>query len=245
MPRLEGKSILLTAAAQGIGKAAALAFVKEGAKVLATDINADKLAEISSIEGITTKVLDATDDEAVRRLAEETDSIDVLFNCAGYVHQGTILECTVELWDFSFNINVKSMFLMCKFFLPKMLAQGSGNIINMSSVASSVKAIPRRCAYGATKAAVVGLTKSIAVDYVKQGIRCNCICAGTVETPSYFERIQELGGTEEAIAGFISRQPMGRVGKVDEIADLCVYLASDKSAYMTGQAIVIDGGCSV
>ncbi|XP_014681212.1 PREDICTED: 3-hydroxybutyrate dehydrogenase type 2-like [Priapulus caudatus] len=245
MPRLEGKQIVITAAAQGIGRATAIAFAKEGASVLATDINAEKLTKLSGVAGIITKVLDVTDEKAVRKFADEVDKIDVLFNCAGYVHQGTILECPDEVWDLSFNLNVKSTYLMCKSLLPRMLAQGSGNVINMSSVASSVKGLPRRLAYGASKAAVVGLTKSIAIDFVGQGIRCNCLCPGTVETPSFLERFQELGGTPEAMAGFVSRQPIGRIGTSEEVAALCLYLASDESAYMTGQALVLDGGCSL
>lgn len=245
MGRLQNKSVVISAAAQGIGKAAAIAFAKEGASVIATDINYDKLQDLTGIAGISTRRLDVTDGDAIKEFAGQVSQVDILFSCAGFVHQGTILECTEEDWDFSFNVNCRSMFLMSKAFLPKMIQQGHGNIINMSSVASSVKGLPSRCIYGTTKAAVIGLTKSIAADYVGKGIRCNCLCPGTVDTPSLGDRIKALGGTQEVKQAFVARQPMGRIGTAEEIAALLVYLASDESSYMTGQAIVVDGGISI
>ncbi|XP_077976928.1 dehydrogenase/reductase SDR family member 6-like [Glandiceps talaboti] len=242
MGRLEGKHVLLSAAAQGIGKATALAFAKEGAKVIATDINAEKLKELDEVPGIETRILDVTNSEAVSALVDQLERIDVLFNCAGFVAHGTILDCDEKTWDFSMNLNVKSMFIMSKQVIPKMIANGGGSIVNMSSVCSSVKGAPNRLAYGTTKAAVIGLTRSIAVDFVKQGIRCNCICPATVDTPSLQERIDAQPNPEQARADFIARQPIGRVGKAEEIAALAVYLASDESAFTTGTAMVVDGG---
>src|SRR5688500_3184648 len=201
--RLAGKTAFITAAGQGIGKAAALAFAREGARVWATDINAAALAEIDGREGIRSKLLDVTDEAAVGRVAQEAGDIDVLFNCAGYVHHGTILDCTPKDWDFSFNLNVKSMYLVTRALLPGMLRKGKGSIINMSSVASSVRGLPNRLVYGATKAAVIGLTKAIAADYVKQGIRCNCIGPGTVDTPSLQGRINAQPNPEQARKDFI------------------------------------------
>ncbi|WP_461536585.1 SDR family oxidoreductase [Spongorhabdus nitratireducens] len=244
--RLENKTILISAAGQGIGRAAAIAFAREGARVLATDINKEALlsleAEASSIE---TMPLDVTDSQAVACLSHEIDTPDVLFNCAGYVHHGDLLSCDEERWRFSFELNVHSMYYMLQAFLPGMLQRQRGNIINMSSVASSLKGVPVRCAYSTTKAAVIGLTRSVACDYVKQGIRCNAICPGTVDTPSYNDRVRAMGGNLEANRKqFAARQPQGRVGTAEEIAALAVYLASDESAYTTGAVHIIDGGWS-
>ncbi|MFO1069212.1 MAG: SDR family oxidoreductase [Geminicoccaceae bacterium] len=236
--RLSGKKVVITAAAQGIGRASAELFLAEGASVIATDINAAKLAEL---KGCTTERLDVMDAGAIEAFAQRTGAIDVLFNCAGYVHHGTILETSEKDWDFSFDLNARAMFRLCKAFLPAMLAQGHGNIVNMASVAGSVKGVPNRFVYGASKAAVIGLTKSIAIDFVTKGIRCNAICPGTVETPSLGERIAAQGDVEKARAAFIARQPMGRLGKAEEIAALALYLASDESSYTTGAIHVIDG----
>jgi 2-keto-3-deoxy-L-fuconate dehydrogenase len=240
--RLKGKKAVLTASGQGIGRAVAEAFVREGAIVTATDIN-EKLLE--GLKGAATRRLDVTDDAAVKALAKELGSVDVLFNCAGFVHHGTILDCEEKDWDFSFNLNVKSMYRMIRAFLPAMVENGGGSIVNMASIASSLKAAPNRFVYGASKAAVIGLTKSIATDYITRGIRCNAICPATVESPSLDGRIKALGGDSEAVRkAFIARQPIGRLGKPEEIAHLAVYLASDESAFMTGTAQVIDGGWS-
>ncbi|KAI4905856.1 hypothetical protein NFI96_021767, partial [Prochilodus magdalenae] len=245
MGRLEGKVIVLSAAAQGIGRAAAIAFAKEGALVTATDINGEKLKELDGTPGIKTKVLDVTKKDQVEALAKEFDRVDVLFNVAGFVHHGTILDCEEKDWDFTMNLNVRSMYLMIKAFLPKMLAQKSGNIINMSSVASSIKGVVNRCVYCTSKAAVIGLTKSVAADFIEQGIRCNCICPGTVDTPSLRERIQARPDPEQAFKDFMDRQKTGRLCTAEEVAHLCVYLASDESAYVTGTEHVIDGGWSL
>ena len=244
--RLKNKRTLITAAAQGIGLSTALAFANEGAKVVATDINLDTLNSISNENSrIETRLLDVTKPQEIQQIAEETGPIDVLFNCAGFVHHGTILDCEENDWEFSFNLNVRSMYRMIRAFLPAMLEAGGGNIINMSSVASSVMGLPNRFVYGASKAAVIGLTKSVAKDYIKQGIRCNTICPGTVESPSLQERIKAQGGNlEEVRAAFIARQPIGRIGTPEEIAAIAVYLASDESAYTTGVAFSIDGGMS-
>ncbi len=246
--RLKGKIAFVTAAAQGIGRATALAFAAEGAQVYATDLNAAKLAEIVG-PGIRTMALDVRDTAAVRAAAELVGPIDVLFNCAGFVHQGSVLDATEAEWDFAFDLNVKSMFRTSQAFLPGMLAKGRGSVINMASVASSVKGIVGRFAYGASKAAVIGLTKSIAADFATKGIRCNCICPGTVQSPSLDDRIAAnaaaAGSLEAARAAFIARQPMGRLGRADEIAALAVYLASDEAVFVTGQALVIDGGISL
>jgi 2-keto-3-deoxy-L-fuconate dehydrogenase len=250
--RLEGKRALVTAAAQGIGRATALAFAAEGASVLATDIAEAKVADLAEAF-VATRRLDATDREAIEALADELPPVDILFNCAGFVHHGTVLDVLPEDWDFSFEVNVKSMYLMIRAFLPKMLEHGrahpgiSASIINMASTASSVKGVPNRFVYGATKAAVIGLTKSVAADFVTQGIRCNAICPGTVATPSLEERIAmqgvlSPGGTETARRGFIERQPMGRLGTPEEIAALAVYLASDEAAFTTGAIHIVDGG---
>ncbi|XP_041838617.1 3-hydroxybutyrate dehydrogenase type 2 isoform X1 [Melanotaenia boesemani] len=245
MGRLDGKVIVLSAAAQGIGRAAAIAFAKEGAQVTATDINGEKLKELDGIEGIRTKVVDVTKRDQVEALAKEHDHVDILFNVAGFVHHGSILDCEESDWDFTMNVNVRSMYLMSKAFLPKMLAKKSGNIINMASVASSIKGVVNRCVYSTSKAAVIGLTKSIAADFIEQGIRCNCICPGTVDTPSLRGRIQAQPDPEQAYKDFMARQKTGRMCTAEEVAYLCVYLASDESAYVTGTEHIIDGGWSL
>jgi 2-keto-3-deoxy-L-fuconate dehydrogenase len=239
--RLQGQQVVVTAAAQGIGRATAEAFAREGARVWATDVNLAKLAELQGT--FITRELDVRDTSAVKRFAAETGPIDVLFNCAGFVHNGTVLDCTEEDWDFAFDLNVKSMFRTIAAFLPGMLAKSSGCIINMSSVASSIKGVPSRFAYTSTKAAVIGLTKSVAADYVGKGIRCNAICPGTVQSPSLEDRLRALGDYEKARAAFIARQPIGRLGTPEEIADLAVYLAT--ASYTTGQCHIIDGGWAV
>jgi len=242
--RLQDKKTLVTAAGNGIGRSTAIAFVREGARVLATDIDSESLAALKEkYPMIETRLLDVTSLEEIREIAEETGSIDVLFNCAGYVHHGTLLDCEESDWEFSFDLNVRSMYRMIRAFLPAMLEKGGGSIVNMSSVASSIKGLPNRFVYGASKAAVVGLTKSVAIDFIKQGIRCNSICPGTVESPSLQDRIKLQGGNiDEVRAAFTARQPMGRIGSSEEIAALVVYLASDESAYTTGVAWSIDGG---
>ena len=239
---LEGKTTLITAAGQGIGRASAEAFAKAGASVIATDINETALAELEGLDGITAWKLDATNPEDIKRVLAESGRLDVLFNCAGFVHAGNILESTEEDWDFAFDLNAKAMYRLCKAVLPGMLEQGKGSIINMSSVASSLKGVPNRFVYCASKAAVIGMTKAIAADYVTQGIRCNAICPGTVDSPSLHDRLRATGDYEVAHEQFIARQPMGRVGAADEIAALAVYLASDASGFTTGQAHIIDGG---
>ncbi len=240
MGRLTGKFALLTASAQGIGRAVAEAFVAEGARVVATDVNEKALA---GLKGAETRRLDVTDGAAIKALAAELGPIDVLFNCAGYVHAGTVLDCEDKDWDRSFDINVKAMYRLIRATLPGMLAKGGGSIVNVASVASSLKGVPNRFAYSASKAAVIGLTKSVAADYVAKGIRCNAICPGTVESPSLEDRMKALGGNlEEVRQAFTQRQPMGRMGKPAEIAHLAVYLASDESSFTTGTTHVIDGG---
>lgn len=241
MGRLAGKKVLVTAAGQGIGRASALAMKAEGAEVIATDINEETLADLAA-EGITTRILDVRDPEAVNAAAAAIGAVDVLFNCVGYVANGTILDCSEEDWDFSVDINMTAMFRMCKAFLPAMIAAGGGSVINMASAASSVMAVPNRFVYGATKAGVIGLTKSIAADFIRQGIRANAICPGTVDSPSLHDRWRASGDYEAAKAAFIARQPIGRIGRPEEIAALVVYLASDESAYTTGQLHIIDGG---
>lgn len=244
--RLEGKTALVTAAAQGIGRASALAFANAGAQVVATDINATKLAELAGEHAnITTRVLDVTAAPSVTAIAADIDAPDVLFNCAGFVHSGSILDATEEEWSFAMELNVHSMFRMARAFLPGMIAKGGGSIINMSSVSSSVKGIPVRCIYGTTKAAVIGLTKSIAADFIGDGVRCNCICPGTVQSPSLDERINAFDDPVQARKDFVARQPLGRLGTAEEIAALAVYLGSDESSYTTGTAIVIDGGITL
>jgi len=240
--RLKNKTAVVSAAGQGIGKASVLAMASEGATVIATDINQDALSAFDGVAGVSTRVLDVTNADVVNAAAAEIGKTDILFNCAGFVHHGSILEATEEDWDFAFNLNVKSMFHTMRAFLPAMISAGGGSIVNMSSLASSIKGVPVRCAYGASKAAVVGLTKSVAADYVSQGVRCNAICPGTVESPSLQDRMRAQGDYETARAAFIDRQPMGRLGSAEEIAALVVYLASDESAYTTGQTHVIDGG---
>ena len=242
---LAGKTALVTAAAQGIGRATALAFAAEGAEVMATDINVDRLEELAGTPGISVKRLDVLDAQAVNSLAAEMPPLDVLCNVAGYVHHGSILECPEEDWDFSFDLNVKSMYRMIRAFLPAMLEAGGGSIINMASVASSMRGLPNRCVYGASKAAVIGLTKSVAADYIQQGIRCNCICPGTIESPSLDERINAFADPVAAREAFIARQPIGRLGTAEEIAGMAVYLASDISAYATGTLMVVDGGVTL
>ncbi|MCP4005805.1 MAG: SDR family oxidoreductase [bacterium] len=241
--RLRKKRAVVTAAAQGIGRETALAFAREGAEVWATDINELGVAALQKdAPQIHTRGLDVTDPGAVVALAQELGAIDVLFNCAGYVHQGTIQDCEEDDWDFSFDLNVKSVYRMIRAFLPAMREAGGASIVNMSSVASSVTGAPNRFVYGTTKAAVIGLTKSIAADFVRDGVRCNAICPGTVETPSLHERIAVAEDPDAARRAFIERQPMGRLGRAEEIAALAVYLASDESSYTTGTVHVIDGG---
>ncbi|MGO1068850.1 SDR family oxidoreductase [Lysobacter sp. CA199] len=244
--RLQGKRCLITAAGAGIGREAALACAREGATVLATDIDARALAELEAQSGsIRTLALDVTDPNAIDDLVRSQSGFDVLFNCAGYVHQGSILDCDEAAWRRSFDINVHSMYRLCRAVLPGMIERGRGSIINMSSVASSIKGVPNRFVYGVTKAAVIGLTKSIAADFVAQGVRCNAICPGTVRTPSLAQRVAALGGDEEAVwRSFTERQPMGRLGDPKEIAALVVYLASEESSFTTGQTHIIDGGWS-
>jgi len=242
--RLAGKTALITAAGQGIGQATALAFAAEGARVIATDIAEDKLARLAQAAPVTTRRLDVTDPTEIAAAAAEIGALDVLFNCAGTVHHGTILDCEDVDWERSFELNVRAAHRMIRAFLPAMLAAGGGSIVNMSSVVSSIVGAPNRYVYGATKAAVIGLTKAVARDFVGQGIRCNAVCPGTVETPSLEERIAAFDDPEAARADFIERQPMGRLGRPEEIAALCVYLASDESSYATGTAVVIDGGWS-
>lgn len=241
MGRLTGKTALVTAAGQGIGRASALAMAREGATVIATDINAQALAELSDA-GLQTRVLNVRDPASIAEAVAAAGPVDVLFNCAGFVAAGTILDCDEDQWAFSLDLNMTAMYRMCRAFLPMMLAGGSGSIINMASVASSVIAAPNRFVYGATKAGVIGLTKSIAADFITKGIRCNAICPGTVESPSLDQRLRDTGDYEAARKAFIARQPIGRIGKAEEIAALVVYLASDESTYTTGVAHVIDGG---
>jgi 2-keto-3-deoxy-L-fuconate dehydrogenase len=236
---LEGKAVLITAAGQGIGRATAERFISLGARVIATDINE---AALATLEGAETHVLNVLDGAGVTAFAEKIGTVDVLFNCAGFVHSGSILECEEKDWDFSFNLNAKAMYLTCKTFLPGMLAKGKGSIVNMSSVASSVKGVPNRFAYCASKAAVIGLTKSIAADFVAKGIRANAICPGTVDSPSLHDRLRATGDYDKAMKDFIGRQPMGRIADPKEVAALVTYLAGDESGFTTGQTHVIDGG---
>ena len=243
--RLAGKTAFVTAAGQGMGRAATLAFAAEGARVIATDISEDLVARIAS-EQIRTAKLNVLHAADIVAASLEAGPVDILFNCAGFVHQGTILQASEEEWDFAFELNVRAMFRTVKAFLPGMLERGSGSIINMASVASSIKGVPNRFIYATSKAAVIGLTKSVAADYIKSGVRCSCLCPGTIATPSLDERVaanaEQAGSIEAARAAFVERQPMGRLGTAEEIAALAVYLASDESRFMTGQAVVIDGG---
>ena len=240
MADLTGKTVLITAAAQGIGRASAEAFARAGARVIATDINADKLGELDGTAGVTTRVLDVLSDAAVTQAVAEIGHIDVLFNCAGVVHSGTVLEMTERDLDFALDLNVKAQIRTIRAVLPQMLARRDGAIINMATVASSVKGVPNRAAYSISKAAVIGLTKSVAADYVAQNIRVNAICPGTVESPSLHERWHATGDFEAAKKAFIARQPIGRITRPDEVADLAVYLAG--ATYTTGQIHIIDGG---
>ena len=243
--RLEGKKALVTAAAQGIGRAIVEKFVAEGASVLATDINMDILSQLDGMANVTTVRLDVTDADAVKAVAAEAGPLDVLVNCAGFVHHGTILECDEADYDFSFDINVRGAYRMIRATLPGMLASGGGSIVNISSVASSIAGVPNRFIYGTTKAAVLGLTKSVAKDFVDKGVRCNAICPGTVDTPSLQDRINAFDDPVAARKAFIARQPMGRLGTAEEIAALALYLASDESGFVTGEWVVIDGGMTV
>jgi 2-keto-3-deoxy-L-fuconate dehydrogenase len=247
--RLQGKTALLTAAGQGIGRATALAFAREGARVIATDINAAALEALRAECGCETRVLNVMDPAAIAQAAAEIGAVNVLFNAAGYVHGGSVLEATEEDWAFAMDLNVRSQFRMIKAFLPAMLAAGGGSVINVASVAGSIKGAPNRFIYGTTKAAVIGLTKSVAADFITRGVRCNAICPGTVESPSLRDRIAAgaaaSGQTAAQVeASYIARQPMGRLGRADEVAALAVYLASDESAFTTGTAQIIDGGWS-
>lgn len=242
---LAAKHVVVTAAAQGIGRATAELFARRGARVAAADVNGAKLAELAGTPGIEVHTLDVRDAAAIRDFAGAVGAIDVLFNCVGYVHGGTVLEAPEDDLDQAFELNVKSMFRMIRAFLPGMIARGGGAIINMSSVASSIKGVPNRCVYGTTKAAVIGLTKSVAADYVTQGIRCNAICPGTVQSPSLDDRLAATGDYDAARRAFIARQPMGRLGTAEEIAELACYLASPAAAYVTGQTYNIDGGWTI
>jgi 2-keto-3-deoxy-L-fuconate dehydrogenase len=240
--RVAGKTAFVTAAAQGIGRAIAEKLAREGAQVTATDLNGDLVGELNSLDGIQATTLDVTDSEAVNAIAAKTGPVDIVVNCAGFVHHGTILDCDEKDWDFSFGLNARSMFVMCKAFLPGMLDNGGGSIVNIASVAGSVTGVPNRFAYGASKAAVIGLTRSVAKDFVAQGVRCNSICPGTVQSPSLDDRINALDDPVQARKDFIARQPMGRLGETAEIADLALFLASDESKFITGTEMIIDGG---
>jgi 2-keto-3-deoxy-L-fuconate dehydrogenase len=248
--RLAGKTALVTAAGQGIGRATAVAMAAEGAQVYATDVNPRLVAGLAGLPGITARVLDVLDDAAIAKTIDELPTLDVLFNCAGYVHHGTILDCTPKDWDFSFNLNVRAMYVTIRCALPRMLAafekNGRGaSIINMASIAGSIKGLPNRFVYGASKAAVVGLTKAVAADYVQKGIRCNAIAPGTVDTPSLQERINAFPDPVEARKMFIARQPMGRLAKPEELAPVVIFLASDESAFATGNVYSVDGGMTI
>ena len=244
--RLKGKRALVTAAAQGMGRAAVEAFVREGARVIATDVRTDLLDEAFARNGsVQREKLDVLDDDAVRAFVDKAGAVDILFNCAGWVHQGTLLECTTEDWDRSFDLNVRSMFVMCKAMVPKMIAAGGGVIVNMASVLGARKAAVNRLAYASSKAAVEGFTRALAIDHVKQNIRVNCVCPGTVDTPSLGDRIQAFKDPVQARRDFVARQPMGRLATAEEIAETFVYLASDESSFMTGQALFVDGGMSL
>jgi 2-keto-3-deoxy-L-fuconate dehydrogenase len=245
MKRLEGKTILVTAAGAGIGRASALAMAAEGAKVWATDLNGTLLQSLAGTPGVETAVLDVLDKPSIAAIAARVGAVDVLFNCTGFVHNDTALKATDEDLDFAFRLNVRSHLHMIQAVLPGMIAKGGGSIINMASVASSVRGLPSRCVYGTTKAAVIGLTKSVAADYVGQGVRCNAICPGTVDTPSLADRINAYDDPVAARQAFVARQPMGRIAKAEEIAPILVFLASDESRFVTGQAYSIDGGMTI
>jgi 2-keto-3-deoxy-L-fuconate dehydrogenase len=248
MASLSGKTAFVTAAGQGIGRATAVAFAAAGARVIATDLDAAKLADLTA-EGISTAALNVLDRAAIVQAAGDAGPVDILVNCAGIVHQGTLLDATDTDWTLAFDLNCRSMFHTMAAFLPGMLERGGGAIVNIASVASSLKGVPNRFVYSASKAAVIGMTRSVATDYVSRGIRCNCICPGTIGTPSLDERIAAnaaaAGSVEAARAAFVARQPMGRLGTAEEIAALAVYLAGDEARFMTGQAVVIDGGLTL
>jgi 2-keto-3-deoxy-L-fuconate dehydrogenase len=245
MPRLNNKTALITGAAQGIGRATALKFIEEGAHVIACDINQQALEQLRAECGCEIRVLDLHDAQAIHQLTGTISSLDILFNCAGFVHSGTIEDCDEEAWDFSMDLNVKAMYRMIRALLPLLKQSGAASIINMSSVASSIIGVSNRFVYGVSKAAVIGLTKAVALDFVQQGVRCNAICPGTVQTPSLDERLRATGDYEKAHGEFVARQPMGRLGQAQEIAALALYLASDESAYTTGTTQVIDGAWTV
>ena len=244
--RLQGKSAIVTAAGQGIGKATAIAFHNEGASVTATDLNDKTLADLNKeYPNIKVQTLDSTDNNAILEFVKTLDKVDVLFNAVGFVHHGTILDCEEKDWDFSFDVNIKSMYFMCKAILPLMVNQNGGSIINISSIASSLKGLPNRFVYGASKAAIIGLTKSIASDFVKQNIRCNSIAPGTVFSPSWQDRVNQSPDPVQAKKDFIARQPMGRLGTAEEIAAMAIYLAGDESTFTTGNTFSVDGGMTI
>jgi 3-hydroxybutyrate dehydrogenase len=244
--RLEGKKIVVTAAGQGIGKATAIAFHNEGAHVIATDLNEKTLADLNQeYPNIKIKTLDSTDNKAILDFVKTLDEVNVLFNAVGFVHHGTILDCEEKDWDFSFDVNIKSMYFMCRAILPLMVKQNGGSIINVSSIASSLKGLPNRFVYGASKAAIIGLTKSIASDFVKQNIRCNSIAPGTVFSPSWQDRVNQSPDPVQAKKDFIARQPMGRLGTAEEIASMAIYLAGDESTFTTGNTFSVDGGMTI
>ena len=244
--RLEGKKIIVTAAGQGIGKATAIAFHNEGADVIATDLNDKTLADLNKeYPNIKVNTLDSTDNSAILEFVKTLDKVDVLFNAVGFVHHGTILECEEKDWDFSFDVNIKAMYFMCKAIIPLMVKQNGGSIINISSIASSLKGLPNRFVYGASKAAIIGLTKSIASDFVKQNIRCNSIAPGTVFSPSWQDRVNQSPDPIKDKKDFIARQPMGRLGTAEEIAAMAIYLAGDESTFTTGNTFSVDGGMTI
>ena len=244
--RLDGKKIVVTAAGQGIGKATAIAFHNEGAHVIATDLNEKTLADLNKeYPNIKIKTLDSTDNKAILDFVKTLDEVNVLFNAVGFVHHGTILDCEEKDWDFSFDVNIKSMYFMCRAILPLMVKQNGGSIINVSSIASSLKGLPNRFVYGASKAAIIGLTKSIASDFVKQNIRCNSIAPGTVFSPSWQDRVNQSPDPVQAKKDFIARQPMGRLGTAEEIASMAIYLAGDESTFTTGNTFSVDGGMTI